>query len=251
MPYRRVVGWAVSRALAWLSDRAGFVEDEVAGVPELVESGQVCLDIGAGFGLYTYVLAQRVGSGGQVHSLEPLPTPHRLLRQGARAAGLDNVRVHRAAAGAAPGTATMSVPRDNGWPVHGRAFVVDGTDGRGPNREFTDRRMLPVAVTTVDRLATAHRLEQVDFIKLDVEGAEPAVLDGAAATLARDRPDLLMEIEDRHLAKYGATAEELLRRLVSLGYHPHAWLDRRWTRVDRVTPSRRNYLFVHDRRARR
>lgn len=219
------------------------MESEVSALAPVVGPGDVCFDVGAGFGLYTYVLAQRVGTEGQVHSLEPLSAPRRLLDRAVRCAGLSQVRVHAAAAGRRPGTAVMSLPHRNGTPVHGRAFVTTGAVGRGPNAEFARHERLTVPVTTIDETCARLEVDRVDFIKMDVEGAEPAVLDGASETLVRDRPDLLLEIEDRHLAKYGASAEDVFDRLGELGYVGQVWCRRGWEEVAATTPGHRNYLF--------
>lgn len=239
----RLLAKGLDRTLRWLSRRVWFVESEVSALAAVAGPGDVCFDVGAGFGLYTYVLAQQVGPEGEVHSFEPLAAPRRVLDRAVRSAGLSQVRVHAAAAGRRPGTAVMSLPHRNGTPVHGRAFVTTGAVGRGPNTEFARHERLTVPVTTIDGTCARLEVERVAFIKMDVEGAEPAVLDGASETLARDRPDLLLEIEDRHLAKYGARAEDLFDRLGDLGYVGQVWDRRRWEEVDAVAPGHRNYLF--------
>lgn len=239
----RLVACSLDRTLRSLSRRVSFVESEVAAVATGLGPGDVCFDVGAGFGLYTYVLAQWVGPEGQVHSLEPLPVPRWVLDLGVRCAGLSQVRVHAAAAGRRPGTAAMSLPHRNGTPVHGRAFLTTGARGRASNREFPRHERLTVRVTTLDQVCSRFDVERVDFIKMDVEGAEPAVLDGASETLARDRPDLLLEVEDRHLARYGARADDLFGRLGELGYVGRVWRRGRWDEVDTVAPGHRNYLF--------
>ncbi|MYV97200.1 FkbM family methyltransferase [Streptomyces sp. SID3343] len=232
--------------LRWAATRWPFVEDEVAGLGELVASGDVCLDIGAEYGLYTFALADLVGPAGHVHSVEPLPGPARWLRAGVAALGCRNVTVHRTALGArAEEHAELSLPRRRGLPVHGRAYLTTGAAGPGPNAEFRTARRVATAVRTVDGLCRGARIEKVHFVKADVEGAEAAVLTGAEDTLLRHRPTLLLELEDRHLAKYGARARELVDRLAGLGYVMHRRVAGRWEPVDEVTEDCRNYLFLN------
>lgn len=223
------------------------MEKEILGLIEIVGPGAVCLDVGAEFGLYTHVLADLVGPDGAVHAFEPQRGAHRALDAGVRAAGLHQVHLHRLALGAAAGTATLSVPRRRGLPVHGRAFVTAGAHGEGPNREFADRRHETVALTTLDTAVAALGLHRVTLIKADVEGAESALVDGAAATLKDHRPHLLLEIEDRHTRKYGVTATELFERLTTeLGYRARTWAPsptNRWRGVTEITDTERNYLF--------
>ncbi len=59
------------------------------------------------------------------------------------------------------------------------------------------------------------------MIKIDVQGAELRVLDGAEAILRRDRPALFIEVDPAALAAFGASAEALFERLNGLGFAPH------------------------------
>ncbi|MFC9681112.1 FkbM family methyltransferase [Streptomyces sp. NPDC056948] len=240
----RPLRWTYS-ALCALSRRFSFVEDEIDGLRQVVEDGDVCLDVGAEYGVYTYALSYVAGPKGCVHGFEPLPGPYRVLGAGVRLLCGGRAHAHRMALGDRPrDAAVMSLPYRRGLPVHGRAFLTDGARGLGPNEEFAGERRPVVRVGTVDEIVAAAGLPRVDFVKADVEGAEPLVLAGAAGTLLRDRPTLLLEIEERHLAKYGARAGRLVGELRDAGYSMFLWRDGRWRRVDRVTGAHRNYLFT-------
>ncbi|MER6996991.1 FkbM family methyltransferase [Streptomyces sp. NPDC000410] len=243
--HARVRVASVALALRWASGRWPFVEDEVAGLRPLVRPGAVCLDVGAEYGLYTWSLSALAGPSGAVHSVEPLHGPAQWLRTTAAALGCDNVTVHRTALGErAQRQGTMSVPRRRLLPVHGRAYLTEGASGPGPNVEFTGSRPVATPVRTVDGLCHHMGLDRVDFIKADVEGAEAAVLSGARNTLLRHRPALLLEIEDRHLAKYGMNATGLVGRLGEFDYGMYRWRNRGWEPVTEVTDDCRNYLFT-------
>lgn len=235
---------ALAAVLRWASPRAWFLEDEVAGLAGLVAPGATCVDVGAEYGLYTYAFAALAGPGGRVLAVEPQPGPRRFVAGVLRAVGAATVTLHATALSSSPGTGTMSLPVRRRLPVHGRAFLTSGADGLGPNAEFSAHRDVEVAVGTLDDLVAEHGTGRVDVVKADVEGAELAVLRGARAVLERDRPVLLLEVEDRHLAKYGARAADVVEHLAALGYAPHAWDGRAWHPVDRVAHDRRNYAFV-------
>ncbi|WP_377268610.1 FkbM family methyltransferase [Peterkaempfera sp. SMS 1(5)a] len=241
--YPGVRATSVARTLRWAADRWPCVEAELAGLRPLVRPGAVCLDIGAEYGLYTWTLSALAGPRGAVHSFEPLPGPARWLSAAAAVLGCGNVTVHRTALGERSHQGTMSLPRRRLLPVHGRAYLTEGSSGPGPNTEFAVSRPVPVRVRTVDELCDRLRLGRVDFIKADVEGAEGAVLAGARSTLLRDRPALLLEIEDRHLQKYETKAAELVGRLTDLDYAMYRWQRGRWTGVAEVVEACRNYLF--------
>jgi FkbM family methyltransferase len=233
----------VRRVLSAAARRGTVVEKEILGLAALVGPGDVCLDVGAEFGLYTHVLADIVGPTGAVHAFEPQRGAHRALELGIRAAGLAWVHLHRIALGASPGREELSVPRRRGLPVHGRAYLTVGARDAGPNTEFPGHRLESVAVETLDTVIADLGPDRVALVKADVEGAESALIDGGAGVLAAHRPHLLLEIEDRHTRKYGVAAAELFARLTdALGYRAYMW-SAGWRPVTGIVDTERNYLF--------
>ncbi|MFD7657047.1 FkbM family methyltransferase [Actinosynnema sp. NPDC059797] len=230
------------RALA----RTGrWVEPELLGLRDLVGPGDVCLDVGAALGLYTAELSRLVGPSGAVHSVEPLPfahvAPSRLLGLRDR----PGVRWHRLALGARSGTLAMSVPLRGGRPVSGRSFLTDGAAGLGSNAEFDDHAEVLVPTCTLDEFRDRLGVDRVDFVKVDVEGAELDVLRGGAGLVERDAPAFLLEIEQRHLDRFRRSAGSVVDWLAERGYRMSTWDGRAWRRADRVDERRRNYLFTH------
>lgn len=234
----------LSRALRAAAPRTWFLEDEVAGLAEHVRPGAVCLDVGAEYGLYTWTLAGLVGSTGHVHAVEPQPGPSSFVDTTRRVLRAGNVTVHRTALGAAAGGGVLALPRRRLLPVHGRAFLTTGADGLGSNVEFARHEDVPVAVTTVDDLVAGLGLERLDLVKVDIEGAEAHLLRGACATLAAFRPVLMLELEDRHLARFGTSVARVVAELATDGYVARTWdRDRGWI-PRRADDGRRNVLFV-------
>ncbi len=234
---------ALHALLRAAAPRLWFLEDELVGLGALVAPGATCVDVGAAHGLYTWSFAALAGPSGSVHAVEALPGRGRVLDAGARLLGAASVTVHHAALGERAGAAVMSVPVRSAVTVPGRAFLTDGARGLGANEEFGRHRELPVQVTTIDDLVAGWGLERVDVIKADVEGAELAVLRGAREVLRRDRPVLLLEVEERHLVKYGASPDALVTHLAGLGYRLHAWDGAAWRAAPEVSTGQRNYAF--------
>ena len=199
------------------------MEDEVLGLDRLVGPGAVCLDVGAEYGLYTWSLAALVGATGAVHTIEPQPGLVRMLNHTTRLAGARNVTIHHLALGDEPGEGHLSQPSRRGMPVHGRAFLADGTRGLGSNAEFQRHRSIAVPVQTMDGLVERLGLARLDLIKVDIEGAEGRLLAGGVQTLQRFRPHLLLELEDRHLERFGTSADAIIAQLTELGYAPSHW----------------------------
>lgn len=236
--------------LRLLSQYTPLIEGEMLGLAPVVRRGDVCVDVGANYGLYTHELSRLVGDRGRVHSIEPLPEAHRVLTALVALRSLGNVETHQVALGEHAESSILSVPSRHGLPVHGRAYLTSGARGRGANAEFRSSRDVQVEVVSLDGLAARGALGRVDFVKADVEGAELAILRGGAGLLDAWHPTLLLEIEDRHTVRYGHRARDVLGWLTARGYQAHRWQDGDWQPCERWSPEARNYLFVSPRRGR-
>ena len=172
---------------------------------QLVHPGQVMYDVGANVGFFTLLGSHLVGPSGKVIAFEPLPRNVELLRRHIAMNSLDNVTVVAAAVGDTAGTALFNVSPS---PSMGRL----GSTGE-----------LSVEVTTLDLLVGRGEVPPPALIKMDIEGGESRALAGAAQTLARFRPVLL-------LSTHGAEQNDLCwKAMEQLGYSVHM---RRDGRVD-------------------
>jgi FkbM family methyltransferase len=235
--------------LRGLARTTPWVESELVGVAEVIPRGGVCIDIGAAAGFYTAEMARLVGDAGVVHSIEPLriahPTASRLL--GLRT-GRNIVR-HSLAFGDTGEELVMSVPLRRGVPVTGRSFVTRHASGLGSNAEFEEHLRVVVDGDTLDGFATRLGIDRLDFVKVDVEGAELHVLRGGQATIAALEPVVMVEVEDRHLQRFGVTADQIADWFTSHGYRMSVWDGGSWRETDAVTVQFRNYLFTPPGRA--
>lgn len=191
-------------------------EPELRLVPQLCEPGALSLDIGANTGIYAWHLARY--SRGLV-AFEPQPRHAEFLR---RALG-PKVRVEEVALSDVEGEVILRVPRDR------------MQDGRATIEPGNTLESLDVSEIVVPR----RRLDSYDFgpvglIKVDVEGHELAVLKGGSGLIARDRPTLIVEAEDRHRP---GTVEALVDYLATFGYRGH-YLERgRLMPLDGIAPA--------------
>ena len=185
-------GTLTAAVLTFLARTTPYLENELLGLAELVEPGAVCVDVGSAAGIYTQLLAERVGPAGRVLSVEPLAFAHpgwsRLLRAYRRS----TVSRHGCALGERPGHAAMSVPSGRHGLVTGRSFLAVRTSGVGSNAEFAGQVRVDVEVRTLDELVDAAGLTRLDFVKIDVEGGELAVLRGGREAIEKFRPALLI-----------------------------------------------------------
>jgi FkbM family methyltransferase len=185
--------------------------NETHWLRQTLRPGMVMLDIGANFGHFTLTAARCVGPTGHVVAFEPSDRECDRLSANLELNGLDNVTIVRAAAGAASGRASLHIADapNTGHNTLGR-FVYDAT---------REAMVQPVSVVTVDQTVAELGLSRVDVIKLDVEGAELHALRGASATILRDQPTLMIEVNDATLGHQGTNARQLWDFLHNHGYY--------------------------------
>jgi FkbM family methyltransferase len=165
----------------------------------------VFVDVGANDGYYTLFAARRVGASGRVVAAEPSSRERAHLQRNLGRNGLDNVSVVPAAIGAAVGIADLHLAHG----VHAGHNTLGGFAHDDVVRASLER----VPVEPLDAVIARLGLARVDFVKIDVEGAEASVIAGAHAVLTTMRPVLLVEINDAALRAQQNSAELLLATL--------------------------------------
>jgi FkbM family methyltransferase len=178
-----------------------YIEAEARLYHRLLQPGDVVVEAGANIGAFTVPIARRVGPSGRVHAFEPQRVGHALLRINLALNGLGHVTLHRAALGDRPGEMVVPVP-DYRRPGN---FGGYGLSGAGEGER--------VPVVTVDSLG----LERCDLLKIDVQGMEKAVLDGARETVQRCRPAI--HVENDRQEQSAALIDWLLRQGYRLWWH--------------------------------
>jgi FkbM family methyltransferase len=139
----------------------------------LPEANAVALDVGANIGVTAAVLSRCLPQG-VVYAFEPGKSVYAALVRNVEQNRLPNVRPWNAAVSNAPGTVKFS------------EHFAYGHITTNPNAPT-------IPAITIDGFVEEHSLARVDFIKIDVEGYEKAVLEGATRTIARHSPIVLME----------------------------------------------------------
>jgi FkbM family methyltransferase len=138
-----------------------------------VQPGMTVCDAGASFGYYTILMAEKVGPLGRVHAFEPNPAITALLKQSVAVNGFhQRVTIHQVALGEESGELLLNIDPE----LVGGAFL-------SPAEALARTDAIPVAVRRLDDLMPSD--QTLDFLKVDVEGFEAAVMAGASATLAR------------------------------------------------------------------
>lgn len=150
---------------------------KTAEIERRLAPGGVFVDIGASEGDYALIAARIVGPRGRVHAFEPDPGNVETIRGNLALNGFGHVTLHAAALSDRDGSAALYRSSVSGW----HSLL--------PGLEHRDNDVIAVPVARLDSLG----LERIDMIKIDVEGAEAAVLDGARDSIARHRPVILLD----------------------------------------------------------
>jgi FkbM family methyltransferase len=174
-------------------------EPELALLDRLMRCGGTAVDVGANQGFFAFALAQRAT---RVVCFEPNPDYAAFARWMLRG----RAEVHALALADKTGRATFYVPHSE----QGLVLHLAGSLKR-THHQFKTIESYAVDVRTLDGFA----LSDVTFIKIDVEGSERDVLEGARATIARDRPPLLLELLSGTHDDPGALTAEICQ---SFGY---------------------------------
>ncbi|MDI5924037.1 FkbM family methyltransferase [Rhizobium leguminosarum] len=168
----------------------------------------VILDIGANIGLYTVASGLALGGKGKVYSFEPDARSLKLLSENIQLNSLsDKVRVFDYCIGSHNGTTSFSLSSEPS---------LSGMSDTGRARQFGE---VTLPIHTVDWVVAENGLTSVDAIKIDVEGHEPEVLEGAMETIEKFQPLIMLELTHKNLPR--SKHDEmflLLARLFKSGY---------------------------------
>jgi len=188
--------WFYGRRIAY---EAATGEPELSVLRELMRPGGTAVDIGANQGFFAFALSQLAD---RVICFEPNPDYAAFARWMLRG----RAEVHALALADKAGRGTFHVPHaDDGMVLHLAGSL------KQTHAQFKTIETYEVEIRTLDAFA----LTDVRFIKADVEGSEREVLEGARATIARERPPILLELLSGTHEDPGALTAEICE---SFGY---------------------------------
>jgi FkbM family methyltransferase len=212
-----------------------FEPQESAFVFENITESDICADIGANVGFYTLSLAKRAIRG-TVHAFEPAPLNYHMLAVNVLANGMSNVVMNNCAVGERDGEIDFYIARDGAF-----SSLVD--TGRKAVVRTAKTRMV-----SLDSYFSERNLPRIDILKVDVEGAEPAVIRGTAGMLAdpERRPRLVMlELFEPMLRQFGCTISEVEALMRTYGYKPFVFARNQFVPFSEVHHNRfYNVLFL-------
>ncbi len=177
---------------------------------EFAPSGSLVIDVGANVGFFSVRFARWVGASGEVISIEPEDRNYdSLISAFARKDLIGRVRALKAVAAATRGTTFLEInslhPADHKLSRDGTGIAVDAV--------------------ALDDVVPDKQLRRPSLVKIDVQGAEMLVLQGATDILKVSGPALFIELHEEGLARFGTSVAAILTHLSEHGYEAH-WLMR-------------------------
>jgi len=188
----------------------GCIEpNEFAFIGSFLKPGMVFIDIGANEGFFSVFASRRVGPKGKLIAFEPSHRELERLRENLSLNSACNFQIEAFALAEARGTAELRI-------------CEYGHEGQNTLGDFAhavhQSGTQLVQLCTLDEYLEENSTDRLDFIKMDVEGAEQKVLEGARRTLAKFKPVLLLELNDGALRFQAASCESVVNLLRSWDY---------------------------------
>ena len=207
----------------------GYERESFEYIRKVVRDGDVVLDIGGHIGLYAAALGRLVQPNGHVYSFEPTPNTNRVLRETVKLNGLGHIVTVK----------NKAVSKNSGNAVF---YVSDHPmDNSNSLVNFTKpRKVHPVDVSLVSIDDFSVEIgKKINFIKIDVEGAELDALMGAKQTLLRDRPKGILALHPVPVQTKGDSLEQIWDAVTECGYN----LLFKGVKIDKASFCRQQDLF--------
>lgn len=195
-----------------IKDFSVWEPESTSVIKKLVKPGNILLDIGANIGYYTVIASKIVGETGKVLSFEPTKHFFDVLQNTVEINKLKNVMLYDFGLSDENSESEISIG-ENSATIH---WIKN--DGIPLDIEH-------IALKRLDDIISSLDINKIDFIKIDVDGHEPAFLEGAWKTLEKYKPTILMEISHRHYRKAGYLAWDFYRKLREKGYRIYSEKD--------------------------
>lgn len=178
-------------------------------VERFLKKGMTVFDIGAHHGFYTLLASKKVGNEGLVIAFEPSPRERKRLVLHVKLNCCRNVTVEPFALSGVSGKSKMYI-------VQGRDTGCNSLHMPIVNEQVKE---IEVDSTTLDNYIERNNISTIDFIKLDVEGAELEILKGSKKLLsAKSRPVILCEVDEYREKPWGYSEKDLLGFLGNYNY---------------------------------
>ena len=213
-------------------------EKELEIIERYADKSKDALDIGVYRGVYTYKLSKFFKT---VHSFEPNPLLYPYLEKNLNKI-IKNLKLYNLALSDSNGETELKLP------ARSKSIFNDnieelfqlGAATMHPNNDVKDYKKVPILMRKLDDIRIENK---IGFIKIDVEGHEKNVVLGGLETIKRNKPVLLIEIEQKHTKK---PVEQTINFIKSLNYNAFVYKNNELVILNenKVNQNEINYIFI-------
>lgn len=188
----------------------GFEEAEMQFLKKYLKAKDIIFDIGANIGLFTLISSEYIGNQGLIHAFEPSPETYLWLEENCKSNSLKNVVLNQLAVS----------DKDGAIDFHLSAEGFDAFNSIVKPSKGNNYITQTVNCLTLDSYVIKHDLAgKIQIIKIDVEGFEISLLNGAEKILSQpNAPDLVVEFTESNAKNAGFTCADLYDKIQSFGY---------------------------------
>ena len=197
-------------AYAHLQTLYGAKDWEKQTFLKTIRPGWTVVEIGANLGYFTNLFQALVGTNGQLHAFEPVPSTFQQL-QSSLPKGGNHCTLYNLGTAKKTGEVTFHIPLND----HGQATMSPHDCNTWKSRDIEE---VTCSVIKLDEFRPISSLAKIDFIKIDVEGAELPSLQGAKCILKKHKPILFVEVCKAWIKSFHYTPKEMDTFLTGIGY---------------------------------
>ena len=213
-------------------------EKELFFIDRFSDKSKDALDIGVYRGVYSFKLSKNFK---KVHAFEPNILLFPYLNKNLKKI-IKNIELYNIALSDKKGNTELKLPiRTNSiFKDNIEELYQLGAASMHPNKEFKEFKKLQVKMDRLDNITIDN---DIGFIKIDVEGHELEVINGAMQTIQKNKPILLVEIESRHSKR---SVEETIKHISNLGYDCFFVNNQKLTSIEKLNDknTENNYFFL-------
>ncbi len=226
-------------------------EPEIIFLKNILNEGDNCFHIGASDARHSYVMSKLIGGKGQIYAFEPSSHSFSHLIMMTKMHRIKNIHTYNLAVSDKAGTVCLVTPiKSTGHAGRSFAYMTEIEKSDIKRKDIKAVKFIKEEVKSiaVDDFVLSNNINKVDFIRCDTEGSEMLILKGAAKTIEKYKPNLLLEIHSDALKDvFNSNASEVSSFLFGIGYHMFREDGGVIHQVEEVNENERwkDYFFIH------
>ena len=179
-----------------------------------LSEGMICIDIGSNIGYYALLESKKIGKNGNVLAIEPSPENFSTLVYNIKLQNDQNINAFNFAIGDKNDEIEFLIGKKSNWSkVKDENDIIESED-----------KIIKIPLKTLNSFVKDNQLEKIDLLRMDVEGYENNIIDGAIEVLTKFKPKIMVEIHKMIMGK--KKTREILEKLKKLNYENKFFIPR-------------------------